>query len=238
MQTNRSRRATEPEAEAALVGGTITAIKELERRPMRRSLHIDGHYLLTLHAEVVARRRWKVGLAVSTGDLQAARDEDLRQQACELVLRQLAAASRSRHQLAQKLARAGFSPELAQETLVWAADRGLIDDQEFARQLARGLRSRSKPMGPLAVRQKLAQKGIRGEAASAAVAETYADDNLLLACRQAAHKQAPRLAGLDRATAQRRLAAFLQRRGFTYETIGRVLHESLSDYAQAGEDDQ
>jgi regulatory protein len=77
------------------------------------------------------------------------------------------------------------------------------------------------------VRQVLRRKGIGGRGADQAIAEAVADDAFdeLTTCRTQAEKRWRSLEKLEPAVAQRRLVAFLQRRGFASGVIRTVLGE-------------
>lgn len=97
-----------------------------------------------------------------------------------------------------------------------------IDDDALAVDLAERLRRR-KGMGPRAVRAELIRRGIEATAATAA----GDDPDELQRAIDAATSRASRLRGLDPQTAKRRLAAWLQRRGYGGPTLSRALDAAL-----------
>ncbi len=101
---------------------------------------------------------------------------------------------------------------------------GLLDDASYARQLAR-----SKALGAGQSRrrivQELARKGVARSLADAAIAEVFAEESVdeTAAIERVARKKMKSLSDLDRTTQRRRLFAFLARRGYDGEAIGRVV---------------
>jgi regulatory protein len=75
--------------------------------------------------------------------------------------------------------------------------------------------------------QELRQKGIARELVAETLAEADLDEDK--AARVAAQSRLNSLRGLDQRVAQRRLSGFLARRGFSGETIRRVVSDVLGD---------
>ncbi|AMM20557.1 hypothetical protein AX769_10875 [Frondihabitans sp. PAMC 28766] len=102
---------------------------------------------------------------------------------------------------------------------------GLLNDAELAENLVQTKQSR-KGLGKSAISSELRQRGLAQEAIDAAVAEIDDDDEQARA-DEWAHKRAGQLRGLDQATAERRLNAFLMRRGYRSEVIRRAVESAL-----------
>ncbi len=112
-------------------------------------------------------------------------------------------------------------------------DAGLVDDADFARQVAR-----SKVSGGASkrrVQQELFKRGVERDVADEAVSEVLADENvdMVAVAERVARKRLPSLASADPQSRRRRLYAFLARRGHDSETIrtvmDRVLDPSIAD---------
>ena len=92
----------------------------------------------------------------------------------ERALRLLSVRSRSRAELIQRLRRAGYEPEEIDTAVADLERVGLIDDEEFARQVAQDRRKRG--YGPRAGLAALRQKGVAREVAERIVEETQPED--------------------------------------------------------------
>jgi SOS response regulatory protein OraA/RecX len=157
-------------------------------------------------AEAVVR----AGLAVGrTLDRERARDlarELRRSGALRRATRTLAARDRSRHALAQRLARAGVPAATREEALATLERAGLVDDSRVARSRAEGLAARG--YGDAAIRDALAREWIADEEVAAAMAALEPE-----------HERARLLLGPDPdARALRRLAA----RGFDGDVLAEL----------------
>ena len=107
---------------------------------------------------------------------------------------------------------------------------GLLDDANFARQLAR-----SKALGAghsrRRIGQELAKRGVERSVADAAVADVFDEEGVdeSVSIDRVAQKKARSLGALDPTTRQRRLYAFLARRGYGSDAITAAIRRVLSD---------
>jgi regulatory protein len=103
---------------------------------------------------------------------------------------------------------------------------GYLDDTRLAEQLVHVNGSR-RGRGSGAILQELARRGVDPQAARAAVGELDPDverSNALAV----AERRARQLTGLDRQTAERRLSAFLQRRGYPGDIVREAVTAALA----------
>lgn len=103
---------------------------------------------------------------------------------------------------------------------------GYLDDARLAEQLVH-VNGTRRGRGSGAILQELTRRGVDAVAARAAVEELDPDVERRNAYA-IAERRARQLAGLDRQTAERRLAAFLQRRGYPGEMVREVVTAALS----------
>ncbi|MFF2273065.1 RecX family transcriptional regulator [Agromyces sp. NPDC058136] len=103
---------------------------------------------------------------------------------------------------------------------------GYLDDARLAEQLvhSHGVR-RGKGSG--AILNELSRRGVDASVARAAVDELDPETELENA-RTVAERRARQLRGLDRQTAERRLSAFLQRRGYSGQVVREAVTAALS----------
>jgi regulatory protein len=124
----------------------------------------------------------------------------------------------------QRLRRAGLEPAAIDSVLDQLRAHGLVDDQTFAKYWV-DQRQTFRPRGARLVRAELARLGVARPLAERAAAhlEGSAEEDAY----RVASRRAERLKGLPAEIAEKRLAGFLARRGFDWETIARVV-ERLS----------
>jgi regulatory protein len=202
--------------------GIITALNGQRRHPERANLHIDGEFSCGIAWELVFTERLRVGDRVDAPTLERLRGEDERWRARHAMLSLLAVRPRTRRELSDRLRRKGFAGDAVEHALGEAGRLGLLDDTAFAEMWVRD-RLRLRPRGSRALQAELVRKGVSPDAAADAVRRVMrseaAQDGAL--CAAAATKWA-RSAGRrdsagtpeERRRAERRLSAFLGRRGF------------------------
>jgi regulatory protein len=205
----------------------ITDIAKQKLRP-RVDVFVDGRRVLSLSLALAAQAGLRPGDEVTAERLDALRRADERQQAQESALRLLAYRPRSEAELRSRLTRRGLPAGLVDTTIADLRERGLLDDETFARYWVEA-RQQSSPRGQRLLRRELLAKGIPLDTAREVLA--IADEEE--AARRAAEKKARSLHDLDYPTFRRRLGQFLLRRGFPYETarslVDELWRESRSD---------
>lgn len=134
---------------------------------------------------------------------------------------------RSRRELADKLARKGCDPGVAERVLDRFGEAGLIDDREYA-EFVVASRRRTKGSARDALRQELRRKGVDEDIVASATADITPADERVQAEALVARKMAT-MAGLDPATQARRLAGVLARRGYDGATAYTVIREAIEN---------
>ncbi|MEW8978366.1 MAG: RecX family transcriptional regulator [Symbiobacterium sp.] len=216
------RRPVDPEALRA-VSGRITALEE-QRDPERRSVYVDGEFVLGLHLETVVRCQLRVGQAVDGDTLLKAYALEVEKQAWDAGLRLLAAAPRTRCELTRRLARL-FPAETAERVAERLADMGWLDDHAYAVNYVRA----HSDYGARRLLADLVRKGVEPGLAAAVVQEERGEAEAVEQARAVAAARLARMGRVDRLTAWRRLAGFLSRRGFGPETVRMALQPLLAD---------
>lgn len=143
----------------------------------------------------------------------------------DCALRYLGQRSHSQHEIETKLARRGFAAEEIDATMGRLLRADLIDDDQFAYEYARSL-FRTKKLSSREVARRLRDKGVPGITAERVLAEA-ADTGDYERALSVAAKKAGQMQGLDPAVQERRLLAFLARRGFTQSTCYAVTQAVL-----------
>jgi regulatory protein len=140
----------------------------------------------------------------------------------EIALRRLSVRARSRKELAQDLKSRDVPTEAAAEVLDRLAEVGLINDAAFADEWVEG---RGRRSGAGRLRQELRLKGVAEE--HIAEATGGRDDEDLANARELAQRKVTSMRGLESVVRERRLTAYLARRGFSSAVIRRVIGEVL-----------
>jgi regulatory protein len=129
---------------------------------------------------------------------------------------------RSCAELRQKLQDKAFDAVIIDAVLNDLARLGYVNDRKFAEQFASS-RIRLRGLGKRRVERELGNKGIERQIVSETLARIFEGDTEIETAKKAAEKKINSLKSIDRETKRRRLAGFLERRGFSYEIIRNII---------------
>lgn len=197
------------------------------RRHRLAQLYIDGEAAVQVDAETLARSGLAVGDALDDEALHALLQASKEHRAHEKALYLLEHRAHSKKELTDKIARAEFDREAAQRAADRMEELGLIDDEDYARRLAQTLFT-VKRFGTRRVRQELRLKGIADEIIEAVLEEFSTDsDETEENIRAILERKYP--AAWTDEKVRRRAVAALQRYGYGFEDIFRVLSDETPE---------
>ena len=212
---------------------TVTQISEHPRKPGRYIVEVDGREFAVVNLDAITETKTKIGVVIDDARAAQLREAGEVVATYDRALNLLAFRARSSRELSRRLKEKGASAECIEQVITKLRDAGLVDDADFARQVAR-----SKVSGGASkrrVQQELFKRGVERDVADEAVTEVLADENvdMVAVAERVARKRLPSLTSADPQSRRRRLYAFLARRGHDSETIrtvmDRVLDPSIAD---------
>jgi SOS response regulatory protein OraA/RecX len=127
------------------------------------------------------------------------------------------------------LVRRELQPDVIEQEIERLVDQHLLDDETLAENIVR-ISTERKGMGVSAVRAELRRRKIDPEVVEIALESLDADDEYERAL-DVATSRARQLSSLDPVTAERRLAGYLQRRGYSGSTLTRATRIALANAA-------
>ncbi|MBI1953302.1 MAG: regulatory protein RecX [Candidatus Omnitrophica bacterium] len=131
---------------------------------------------------------------------------------------------RSEAELRKRLALKGFSGLTVEGLLADLKAKGLIDDAKFARYFA-AREMLLKPSGRRGLMAALRARGISDDQAAEAFREAAGGEGEEETARRVALKRLGAMKGVSKEALTRRLFGFLGRRGFSSDTVYRVVKE-------------
>lgn len=206
----------------------VTAL-EPESRAGGVRVHVDGKPYGTVAPADVAELRLEVGDALDDARLAALVRRAEVFAAYVVALHVLRSRALPAPEIARRLVRKGHAREAAETAVGALVAAGLIDDAEFARHYAR-TRARRRGFGPGRLVRDLRRFGIAEREAEAAVREALESEGLEpgALAREAAARKLKGLAGLEGTARERRLRAYLLRRGFARADVIEAIREALA----------
>jgi regulatory protein len=229
------RRRTEP---AEPQDGVVTALAARRGQVERVAVHLDGRRAFDLSSTVADRAGLRAGDLLTAERQQELLDEDAPYRARERALRLLGLRDRSRRELVTRLRQAGFEAGVVEQTMEWLVDLGYLDDRRFA--AAYVAEKQRGGWGPRKIRAELAAKGVERSTVDEAVAALEDLDSPASAKGDAILEQTVRRRfggqfATDPEGAERRLAGFLGRRGYDWDTIGRMVRTLRAEASSEAE---
>lgn len=195
-------------------------VTRLTGRRDRVKVFVDGEFWAELDAGVAAECGLSEGTTLSEEDLVEARVAGEKPLAMSRALNVLGYRARSARELRERLIRAGYLQETVDSVMSRLEELGYLNDEEFARELAR---SEARKYGPRRIYGDLRRAGIDEEAARDVVEEEFAGRSEYEAAREAAQRRYNTVEGSDAQV--RRVYGFLMRRGYSAGICAEVARE-------------
>lgn len=203
--------------------GIITALRIQEHDNRRISVFIDDEFALGVSASTLVREGLYIGKTIDAATWERLQSTESADKAFTAALRYLEARPRSAAEVRERLRRKQFAAPAIEMAMMRLVDLNLIDDSAFSRFWVEN-RMACRPRGIQALRRELYQKGIDRSIIDATLADAHLtedEDRQALALARAALRKYAN--SPDYASFQRRLGGYLQRRGFGFDTINRIL---------------
>ena len=199
-------------------------------------VHLEGRLAFDLSAVVVDRAGLRAGDALSADRQRELLEQDAPYRARERALRFLGVHDRSQREVEMRLRQVGFLPEVIGQTVVWLKSLDYLDDRRFAEAYA--AEKQRTGWGARRIRAELTGKGVDRSVIDEVLeiqdeAESTGAREAADALEQTARKRFSSQFASDPQAAERRLAGFLARRGYDWETIGRMARTLRAEAADA-----
>ena len=198
----------------------ITALRPGKARRKRVNVFLDDKFAFSLEAEVTLREGLRVGLELSTSQIESLARSDQFHRCLNAATHYLSYRPRSESELTGRLRQRGFAEGDIAATITRLKEQGLVDDMAFA-QFWKDNRESFSPRSQWLTRRELRQKGVAEDIAEQVV-DTVDDVN---SAYRAALSKARNLPQSDYQRFRRRLGEYLARRGFNYGVINRTVEQ-------------
>lgn len=206
---------------------TVTALETQKRNPHRVNVFLDGEFALGLSEAVIASGDLRVGHEVTAETLARLELEDAAEHAYAAALNFLSYRPRSKREVQDFLRRRKVGEGPSATVIERLMEATLLDDREFARYWVEN-RQTFRPSGSRALSYEMARKGVDRDIVEEAL--QLAGEQEELAYR-AGLKKLRSLRGMEPREFQKKMVAFLVRRGFDF-TVSNDVSKRLS--AEAG----
>ena len=149
-----------------------------------------------------------------------------------VLLHQLARSAKSTSQLRKILEQREISAEIAEKVIERFTEVGLIDDAAYAETIVNSRRN-YKGLAKSAIKRELNEKGVSQELVEEAISGITAEDDFESA-KELATRRFRQLAHLEKEVRTRRLAGFLQRKGYASSAVFAAIKFAEEAHNQEG----
>jgi regulatory protein len=198
---------------------TITDLTTQKRKPDRINVFLNDQFAFGLSASLAAEL--VIGQQLTPADIEILKRKERVEKAKQNALKYVSLRPRSEYELRSHFRRKSFEESVIDDVVAYLIDLELLDDTAFANYWVEQ-RETFRPRSRFALSQELRQKGISREIIDEVVEQIEETD----AARRAVEKKALHWSGLPEDTFKRKLAGYLQRRGFSYDIIRETIDEA------------
>ncbi len=202
--------------------GIVTALKQQKSNPKRVNLFVDGEFHLGISGVLAARLH--IGQELSEEEIKELLEEEQVEEAYRRSLQYLSRRPHTTEEIRMKLRRKQAQENVIEKVIERLEGSGLLDDLGFAHAWVEN-RQAFRPRSRKVLRLEMRKKGLSPEMIEA-VLNDFDDQG---AAFLAVEKAYPRYRSLPREVAERRLLAFLARRGFAYGLCRKVVNSTLEN---------
>jgi len=191
----------------------ITKIEQQKKNSTRRSIFINGSYSFSASMDVFVQFALYEGKQLTEAEIATIEHAEKKSSVNASALRYRSYKPRSTHEVIMHLTKKGFDGNLIDVAIHTLQINNLLNDTEYARMICRDTLT-LKPVGKIALMQRLIKKGISKDTANTIINEFYtADVEKELALKEA-EKKYKRIASLPSLIIKRRIFNHLMRRGY------------------------
>lgn len=203
----------------------ITGI-EPQRTKNRVNIYVDNVFSIGIDEELKYKYNLEIGMEVDDDFIKDILDAEEFNKVKNYALRQLSYRQRSEKELYSAMRRKGFSKEHMEKALEFCREYNYLDDKVFTKSFINDKLNLNK-YGPERIKFELKMKGISNDLINRYL-RIDQDEQYDLAY-QLAEKRLNFYKDDDQNAKYRKLAGYLQRKGYSYETVNKVLKDILKE---------
>ncbi len=195
----------------------VTLLERQKKNQERVNVYLDGEFAFGLN--IMDALQLKKGQELDEITIAELKNKDAIVKAIDVAANLLSYRPRSTDEIRQKLAKKGYDEFVIETAIDRMVNLKYLDDHAFARFWIES-RNRSKPRGKRALSYELRNKGV-ADAIIRELLEDMVDEES--GAYEAAQKRIRRMRGKTEREFKQKVGAFLQRRGFNYESVNQAL---------------
>ncbi|MFC1729282.1 regulatory protein RecX [candidate division KSB1 bacterium] len=203
----------------------IDAMEKIKRRGGWYRCSFEKGGPLDIDQDMLIRHELHVGKTLSGKMYDTLKRESETAHARESALRLLSYRARSRKELIKRLRGKGFQMSIVDSVMNGLKEKGLVDDEEFAKLFVSDL-IRRRPAGTFLIKSELQKKGIEGPVIERIIEDTFRKHDPVELAGECARQWLKRHAKTPEPERRKKLSHYLYQRGFSWTIIEDVLGDS------------
>lgn len=197
---------------------------EPQRKKDRVNIYIDNEFAFGLSLDLKYSYDLKIDMEIDDNFIENVLKEEEARKVINSALNFLSYRQRSEREIAQKLKEKGYEEVYIQRAISYCKEQGFIDDEVFAISFIKDKQNLNN-LGQYRIKRELMQKGISENIIEAVLIE---DINLEYErALEIATKKYLSYKDDDRNKIYRKLGGFLQRKGYSFDIVSKILKELL-----------
>lgn len=201
----------------------ITKI-EAQRRIDRVNIYIDEKFAFGLDDFLRYKYNLSSGMEISQDFIDDILEAEEKNRVINHALKLLSYRQRSEMEMYNKLREKGYDEEHIDNAIQYCKDKNYIDDRSFAEVFTRDKINLNKH-GPQRIKYELISKGVSKDIIEEVLEHTHEDEFQM--AMNLALKRLPRYKDDEKPAIYRKLGGFLQRKGYSYNVVKKVLNQVL-----------
>lgn len=204
----------------------ISKIETQKKNKDRLNIYIDDAFAFGISTDVYLKYNLKKNQEIDNEFIEEILLEEENSKAINSAVKYLSYRQRSIKEMTDYLNRKGYDRLIVEKTLNYLLDKNYLNDSEFAQSFIKD-KSYLNKYGINKIRYELLNKGVSKEIIAKTL--TFDSDEEFDNAMELAIKKLKSYKNQDRDSIYRKLGGFLQRKGYRYDTVKKVLKEALNE---------
>ena len=202
----------------------ITKLERQKKNHKRYNLYLDGEFYCGLYDDTLLKYGLASGDDVTEKQIEEIRGFDEYIYGKRIAFDYLSYRIRTISEIKKRLKKAKLQEETIEKVITHLKELKLVDDEAFARQLV-AEKIKNKPSGKRMIEKKLYEMGIPKQVGESVLDELMDEETEKSLAVKVYDKLLPKLQGLDRQEARKKIFAKLASRGFNFDIINEIIRE-------------
>ncbi|MGJ0846116.1 RecX family transcriptional regulator [Tissierella praeacuta] len=203
----------------------ITSI-EPQRNKNRVNIYVDNIFSIGIDEELRYKYKLEIGMEVNDAFIKEVLEAEERNKVLNHALNLLSYRQRSENEIYTALKRKGFEDSYIEYAMNYCRENRYLDDKDFAQSFIKDKTNLNK-LGPKRIRYELILKGISKDIIDELLIVDYEEQYEI--AMEIALKKLKSYKNDDYNSIYRKLSGFLQRKGYSYDIISKVVKDILKD---------